>query len=159
MIYTCSHHNYQSNLYKTYAISGNRGQDANYQGEYFSKLAPKLSFWKIWHNNIGVIPEEENNKYYINEYYHQVLEHLNPYEIYSQLDNSILLCYEKNNEFCHRHIVAAWFELTLDIYVPEVIVTNQSIIEVKHPIYIKQILKDIMLYNQPLKKIKSQSLS
>ena len=52
MIYTCSHHNYQSNLYKTYAISGNRGKTVNYQGECFSKLAPKLSFWQIWHNLI-----------------------------------------------------------------------------------------------------------
>ena len=33
--------------------------------------------------------------------------------IYDQLDNSILLCYEDNNQFCHRHLVAAWFELFL----------------------------------------------
>ena len=30
MIYTCSHKNYNSNKFKTYAISGNKGKDANY---------------------------------------------------------------------------------------------------------------------------------
>lgn len=150
MIYTCSHHNYQSNLYKTYAISGNRGQDANYQGECFSKLAPKLSFWQIWHNNIGIVSEEENNKYYIAAYYNQVLKKLNPQEIYQQLDNSILLCYEKNNEFCHRHIVAAWLELSLNIPIPEVKIINSQITIVSRPSYIKNILKNIIQKDQKI---------
>ena len=150
MIYTCSHHNYQSNYYKTYAISGNRGQDANYQGEYFSQLAPKLSFWQIWHNNIGIISEEENNKYYIAAYYNQVLKKLNPQEIYQQLDNSILLCYEANNEFCHRHIVAAWLELFLNVSIPEVEITNSQITVLSRPSYIKNILKNIIKNNHQL---------
>lgn len=75
----------------------------------FSLLAPKLSFWKVWHKNqnFGMISEEENNKYYVEHYYEQVLLKLDPEEIYRELDNSILLCYEENTEFCHRHIVAA----------------------------------------------------
>lgn len=32
MISTSSHKNWHSNKYNTYAISGNCGQDANYQG-------------------------------------------------------------------------------------------------------------------------------
>jgi len=36
----------------------------------------------------------------------------------------ILLCYEKPNEFCHRHIVAAWFEILLGIHVPEIMLNN-----------------------------------
>lgn len=150
MIYTCSHHNYQSNLFKTYAISGNRGKNVNYQGECFSKLAPKLSFWQIWHNNIGIVSKEENNKYYIKAYYNQVLKKLNPQEIYQQLDNSILLCYEKNNEFCHRHIVAAWLELSLNIPIPEVKIINSQITVVTRPSYIKNILKDIIKNDQQI---------
>ena len=65
MISTCSHKNYNSNLYSTFAISGNHGRDANYEGKCFPKLAPKLSFWKVWNKNKEINSEEENNKYYI----------------------------------------------------------------------------------------------
>jgi hypothetical protein len=81
MILTSSYNNWQSDKYTTYAISGNPKKDANYKGKCYPKLAPKLSFWKVWHNNIGIIPEEENNKYYIEEYYKQVLSKLDPTKI------------------------------------------------------------------------------
>ena len=64
MISTSSHNDWQSDKYRTYSISGNRGKDANYQGKCYPELAPKLSFWKVWHNSIGKISEEENNRYY-----------------------------------------------------------------------------------------------
>lgn len=57
MISTSSHNDWQSYKYRTYSISGNRGKDANYQGKCYPELAPKLSFWKVWHNNIGKIYE------------------------------------------------------------------------------------------------------
>lgn len=119
MICTSKHNEFLNKNYDTYTISGNRGKDANYEGKCYPKLAPKLSFWEIWHDNIGTIPEEENNKYYIREYYKQVLSKLDPNQVYKELDNSILLCYEKNEEFCHRHIVSAWFEILLGTEVPE----------------------------------------
>ena len=144
MIYTCSHKNYQSTIYKTYAISGNRGKNVNYQGKYFQYLAPKLSFWKIWHQNQEITPQYENDYYYIKSYYYQVLKKLNPQEILNQLDNSILLCYEESFEFCHRHIVAAWLELTLDILVSEVIVKDYIITIVNRPTYIKKSLSQII---------------
>lgn len=144
MIYTCNHKNYDSNYYRTFAISGNRGKDANYTGEVFSLLAPKFSFWKIWHDNIGISPEEENIKYYIKEYYKQVLKKLDVKEIYQKLDNSILLCYEDNDEFCHRHIVAEWFQMLLDVEVPEVKVTGQYVEKIKRPEYIRNYLRDVM---------------
>lgn len=46
MICTSSHNNWQSDKFKTYAISGNRGKDVNYHGYGYPKLAPKLSFGK-----------------------------------------------------------------------------------------------------------------
>ena len=42
MISTSSHNDWQSNKYKTFSISGNRGKDANYQGKCYPDLAPKL---------------------------------------------------------------------------------------------------------------------
>ena len=38
MICTSSHNDWQSDKYRTYSISGNRGKDANYQGEWESNL-------------------------------------------------------------------------------------------------------------------------
>lgn len=181
MIYTSCHKNYQLTHYNTYAISGNRGKDANYKGKCYPKLAPKLQFWKIWHDNIGVISEDENNKFYIREYYEQVLSKLNPWQIYKELDrgvipeeeedkfdikgyyeqlhkldleqyyreigNSILLCYEDNTEFCHRHIIAAWFELLLDKKVPEIKINGSCVEIVDRPAYIKEYLEEIIKQN------------
>ncbi len=147
MIRTGSHNNFKKSNYSTYAISGNRGKDANYTGECFPALAPKLSFWKVWHDNIGKISEEENNRYYVEQYYLQVLSKLDPLEIFEELDNSILLCYEENLEFCHRHIVAEWLQLSLDIKVPEVKVENNELIELERPNYIRTYLEDIMNRN------------
>ena len=145
MIYTSSHNKCKSNRFVTVAISGNRGKDANYQGKCYPKLAHKFSFWKIWHENIGKIPEMENNKFYIEEYWKQVLSKLDPEEVYKELDNSILLCYEPNFAFCHRHIVSAWLEITLGIEVLEVSIVNENIKIENRPNYIKSILEEIML--------------
>ena len=143
MIYTSSHNNIKSNKYRTISISGNRGRDANYIGECYPKLAPKLTFWKIWHENIGRIPEIENNKYYINEYYNQVLSNLDIEEVYKELDSSILLCYEDNNLFCHRHIVASYFELMLGVDVYEVKEEDKLKI-MDRPLYIKEYLEEVI---------------
>lgn len=144
MIYTSSHYTCKTNKFVTVAISGNRGKDANYQGKCYPKLAPKLSFWKIWHDNIGKIPEMENNKFYIEEYWKQVLSKLDPEEIYKELDNSVLLCYEPNFAFCHRHIVAAWLEIALGIEVLEISIENENIKIENRPAYIKSFLEEFM---------------
>jgi uncharacterized protein (DUF488 family) len=128
----------------TVSISGNRGQDANYIGKCYLKLAPKLSFWRTWYDNIGKINEIENNTFYIKEYYNQVLSKLSPQEVYEELDNSVLLCYEDNNEFCHRHIIAKWLELSLGIYVPEIKLINNEVKEVSRPKYIGNILESLL---------------
>ena len=127
MIYTSSYDQINCKNYETYSISGDRGKMKNYDGKCYPVLAPKLSFFKIWHSNIGIIKEEENNKFYIEEYYKQVLSQLDPEEVYKKLDNSILLCYEPSDKFCHRFIVAAWFEIFLDIYIPEVKMVNNKL--------------------------------
>lgn len=155
MISTSSYNDWKSDKYITYSISGNRGKDANYQGKCYPKLAPKLSFWKQWHDNIGKVSDEENNRYYVQEYWNQVLQKLDPEEVYEKLDNSILLCYESNTDFCHRHIVAAWFEILLDVKVPEQKAKEDKIEEVERPVYIKQYLEDAMRCNRNMKEFNS----
>ena len=94
MICTSSYNNWQSDKYITYSISGDCGKGVNYQGKCYSKLAPKKGFWKVWHDNIGKISDEENNRYYVREYWLQVLSKLDPEDIYDEIDYSVLLCYE-----------------------------------------------------------------
>lgn len=144
MIRTSNYDNFKDTLFKTCSISGNKGVDAGYEGNYYSRLAPKRSFWKIWHDNIGKISEEENNKFYIEQYYDLVLSKLDVEEVYNDLNYSILLCYGDSNMFCHRHIVAAWIELLLDEKVAEVNVIDGKIVEVEKPDYIKEYLEEIM---------------
>lgn len=148
MIYTSNYYNCKSNLFKKYSISGDRGRMANYDGECYPKLAPKKEFWEVWHNNIGKINEEENLKYYIREYWLQVLSKLDVNEVYKELDRSILLCYESKDEFCHREIVAAWFELFLiGVRVLEVKTDKLSLIEVERNKYypiIKEYLEEVI---------------
>ena len=40
--------------------------------------------------------------------YRQQLDGLDAHEVAADLQNKILLCYEKPSDFCHRHILAAW---------------------------------------------------
>lgn len=129
MIYTGSYNNCKGS--NTVSISGDRGKLVEYDGEVYSKIAPKLSFWKVWHDNIGKISDQENNIYYIKEYYKEVLSLLDPKQALKDLDNSILLCYEEPQFFCHRHIVAAWLEMELGIIVNEVKIIDDKIIEIK----------------------------
>ena len=144
MISTSSYKNWKSDIYKVVSISGDRGMGANYKGKCYPRLAPKYDFWKVWHDNIGKIPERENNLYYIEQYYENVLSKLDPEDIYEDLENATLLCYEEGEEFCHRHIVAAWFELLLGKRVPEQKADGWLLQEVKRPEYIKVELERIM---------------
>jgi uncharacterized protein (DUF488 family) len=40
--------------------------------------------------------------------YKDQLNKLNPFKIFQDLENSVLLCWEPKGQFCHRHLVADW---------------------------------------------------
>ena len=73
----------------------------------------------------------------------QVLKDLDPLKVYRDLDYTFLLCYEDNDEFCHRHIVAEWINLLLDIEVPEVKIDKKGIEMVERPSYIRETLEEV----------------
>lgn len=102
------------------SICGKAPQGWN--GLEYRKLAPKWSFFSVW-------KETKDNDYYIEHFNKEVLEPLNiirvttelqvllPYEIREQMQNAVwnddkfhlaLVCYEKPDDFCHRHLVAEW---------------------------------------------------
>lgn len=154
MISTSSYRDFKSDKYGVYSISGDHGVDAGYEGKCYPTLAPKIGFWKEWKNNIGKVSFEENTKFYIQEYWNQVLSKLDPEKVFRELDDSILLCYESNMEFCHRHIVAAWFEILLGEYVPEVKYTDHIEI-VPRPEYVKIYLEEVMKENRNMRSFNS----
>ena len=127
------------------SISGDRGKSVGFKGKAIPKLAPKRVFWNIWHDNIGKIPEEENNRYYIEQYYKQVLSKVDIEELLKDEKDPILLCFEKGQDFCHRHVLAEYIEMTYGIKVRDIkIDENLNIEENKRPEYIKRILKDVI---------------
>lgn len=84
-----------------------------YQGFQYKKLAPKYDFFMEWKRN-------KDNNFYIKCFQEQVLDKLNPTDVildlskmvygYNVGENDIaLICYEKPSDFCHRHLVADWF--------------------------------------------------
>lgn len=78
-----------------------------WNGLEFKVLAPKWSFLSVW-------KQTQDNDYYIAEYQKQVLNRLNPEEVVKRLytlssnHDIALICYEKSESFCHRHLVADW---------------------------------------------------
>jgi len=84
-----------------------------YKGREYKKLAPKYWFFKRY-------KEDGDVDFYVEQYYKEVLSKLNAQEVYDELGHdSILLCWETPDEFCHRRVVAGWFEAELEIKVSE----------------------------------------
>ncbi|MDO4283226.1 MAG: hypothetical protein Q4D02_06265 [Clostridia bacterium] len=125
------------------SISGDRGKSVGFTGKSLPKLAPKLKFWKVWHENIGKIPEDENTRYYIEQYYQQVLTKVDIEELLKDEKDPILLCYEESGVFCHRHIVAEYIQIKYGIEVPEIEISSSLEIKQKErPKNIREILEE-----------------
>lgn len=83
------------------------------------------------------------------EYYKQVLSKLDANTVYVELNefgkNVVLLCFEPNNEFCHRQLVATWLERELGITVPEISIDKEANVQVlgRNPMYVEQFNKVI----------------
>ena len=127
------------------SISGDKGKSAGFNGKVISEFAPKRKFWDRWKSNIGKIPELENTKYYIEEYYKQVLSKINIQELLKDEKDPVLLCYEKGQQFCHRHVLAEYIEMQYGIYVKDIKVDeNLNIEENQRPQYIRKILEEVI---------------
>ncbi len=149
MVYTSNYNNIEQKDMEafTLSISGDKGKssDPPYQGKCDTRFAPKKEFWRTWKDNRGKIDEEENNKFYIRHFYDEVLSGLDVDKEYRNLDEKILLCYEEPMDFCHRQIVAAWFELLLGVEVPEIKQVGYNVVEVPtNREWIKEYLEEYM---------------
>lgn len=133
------------------SISFDKGKNAGFKGKSMSQLAPNYDFFKIWKNNIGKISEEKNTKYYINEYYTQVLSKIDIEALLKDEQFPILLCYENSNEFCHRHVLAEFINIKYGIYVYEIEQLDDLFYKVhERPKNIRQTLEEVMQKNSVL---------
>ena len=83
-----------------------------WQGETYPDLFPSESLLKWWKS----LPENLQwdmtyQQLYFTYYKQETLDKLDPPKVAADLENKVLLCYEKSEDFCHRHLVAAWLKM------------------------------------------------
>ena len=101
-----------------YPVSISRYAPHWYDGAKLTILSPKVSLLERY--NAGEVTELQ----FTEEFTLTVLNKFDPKEIYDRIvsyytEEATLLCYEKVGDFCHRRLVAKWFETSLGIVVPE----------------------------------------
>lgn len=113
MIYTSyfAHINKIPKEYKLYYIS----TSTVYPMPQLSCVVPNWQIVKEYKD--GIINEEVYTQKYLNMLENNKEEILK--QIQSLSDNSVLLCYEGKNKFCHRHILAEWLK-TYNINIEEI---------------------------------------
>ena len=127
------------------SISFDKGKDAGFNGKAMTELAPFRDFFHIWRDNTGKIPEEENTRYYIEQYYNKVLSKVDIMSLLEKEEDPILLCYEDSKDFCHRHVLAEYINIKYGLVVPEIEIDENFKITIKErPENIRPILEQIL---------------
>lgn len=85
-----------------------RGKPRYYNGESYDLLAP---YWWMLSK-----PRRDYDKAF-----RSILNKLDAKQCWDEIggEDAVLLCYEKHNTWCHRRLIAEWFELKLKVVVPE----------------------------------------
>lgn len=84
-----------------------------YKGRCYPKLGPKPWFLKKY-------KKDKDEEFYTEQYYKEVLDKLDPKEVYKELgEDAVLICWEGSEKFCHRHIVAMWLSSNLGVVITE----------------------------------------
>jgi len=84
-----------------------------FDGVSYPDLFPEQSFLSRYFH-------DKDEAAYTEAYHERILSRLNPNQVYKDLNDKVLLCYERSGVFCHRRIVADWIWLNLGIEVPEI---------------------------------------
>lgn len=87
------------------AVSVSASAPDYFTGEHLKALAPPWDLLMAYKD--GKIDEEEYALHYIDTL--EAVRNLDPKEVFAAIPNgTILLCYEKPGDFCHRRILAKW---------------------------------------------------
>lgn len=80
-------------------------------------ISKKLPVWfKVdqWYKELApsyrLVAEKTEPDEYIIKYAEEVLYKLDPHKVVEELNGCVLLCWEKENKFCHRHLVGEWLK-------------------------------------------------
>lgn len=86
-----------------------------FKGKHIKPLAPSWDILNAF--KAGQIDELEYTKQYLALL---TTRNLTPESVYENIPNgTIMLCYEKPGDFCHRRILATWLENHLGVEIPE----------------------------------------
>ena len=145
----------------TVSITGDGGNAWGYYGPAYKKLAPRLETYLPYARGLEELKSIRTNlleytfrrkkleEEYIRSYYEIRLKNLDVFELFQQLENRfgrdiILLCHEPVGEFCHRRLVADYIELRTGIYIPEIKVEGDGMIQGMFPTCYKKSLQKLM---------------
>lgn len=91
----------------------------------YPALAPTPDILREYKASAGM-DEKDRQARYIKRYYQEVLSRLSPRQVIadlkrlSQNQDIVLVCFEKSQDFCHRHLAMSW----LAPYLPEAGIEN-----------------------------------
>ena len=107
--------NYARSGRNSHAVSISASAPDYYAGEHISSLVP--TWHMIREYKSGRMSKEEYSQLYI-----ALMKARNgtAEEIYNSIPHkTIMLCYEKPGDFCHRRVLADWIEDEIDVKIPE----------------------------------------
>ena len=148
----------------TVSITGDGGNAWEYYGPSYKKLAPRLATYTLYAEKYAELLSLRENALqiqeymtmrkqiedqYIESYYETRLKELDVMELLDNLQQKfgnqiILLCHENIDEFCHRRLVADYIELKTGVYIPEVMVSSDGVIQRVEPIRYKERLQKVI---------------
>ena len=148
----------------TVSITGDGGNAWEYYGPSYKKLAPRLATYIPYAEKYEELlslrrhalqiqeymtMRKQIEDQYIESYYETRLKELDVMELLDNLQQKfgnqiILLCHENIDEFCHRRLVADYIELKTGVYIPEVTVSSDGIIQRVEPIRYKERLQKVI---------------
>lgn len=142
------------------SITGDGGNAWGYYGPAYKKLAPRLITYTTYAEKYEeLLSLREMQEYmamrkqiedqYIESYYETRLKELDVLELLDILqqkfgNQTILLCHENIEEFCHRRLVADYIELKTGVYIPEVSVSSRGVVKRENPIRYKKRLQKVI---------------
>ncbi len=77
-----------------------------FKGGFYPKLAPMP--WIL-----AEYKQTGDEQAFREAYEREVLQHVDPFTVWEDLKEKVLLCWEGPGKFCHRRLVAEWLENNL----------------------------------------------
>lgn len=103
---------------------------------HFAPLAPDQTIVRAYKQ--GKITDRQYTRLYID----QLNTNVDANKVVEQLpDNAVLLCYEKPEDFCHRHVAAWWITEHTGIQVSELEVQTKTRKQPRKPMTIDDLLE------------------